>query len=405
MFNYKITPKQPFIFRDGKPFGTEDNIADTLAFPLPSTLAGAIRTAWAETNNRDYQKALKKSLIGPFLTCTDINTDKSQILFPAPADSLCLTDTETTETAKSIIYKLTPEQLKENEGTNINSDKIKPVFLQTDNKGKPSKDSPKFWYQNKMIDWLLNDTNIELQANQQGIQNLPIENRTHVSINQKTQTAKAGHIFQTAGLDFGQHRERDNNKKPEKQWGWQNEEFGLACQFSAEIPETLRTIGGESRLGYIEQQDTLIPDCPEGLSQKINADKAFRLILVTPAIFTHGYLPSWIDENTMTGKYGEMKLRLHAVSVSRWQAGTSWDMASAGSKNGRGMRSLKRLVPAGTVYWFESENNVDVNSLWLSSIAYEGEDKSKKEIERGKDGYGVTVPGVWSIPENMKKKG
>jgi len=394
MFSYKLSPKQPLIFRDGKPFGTDDNMADTLLFPLPSTIAGAMRTAWAETNEKDYKKSLKKSVIGPFLTCTDTETNTSQLLFPAPADAVCLKPKDKPE---SYIYRLTPQKIKENEGVNLPSEKLKPVFMIQDIKGKPAKDSPKFWHQDKLTAWLLDDTSDQLTAKDQGVQNLPIETRTHVSIKPKEQTAKQGHLFQTAGLDFGRARHLEPEGNEKKQWGWENKEFGLACQFSGEIPETLRTIGGESRLGHIKKQDGLIPECPIDLSVAINKNRAFRLMLVTPAIFEKGYIPDFIGEETMQGTYHEVKLKLHAVAVNRWQAGTSWDMAIAASKKGKGMRSLKRLVPAGTVYWFEflESENINVESFWLTSIAG----------ERVRDGYGITLPGVWNIPVNIKQKG
>ena len=397
MYDYHITPKQPLIFRDGKPFGTSDNaLAETWPFPQPSTISGAMRTAWAESQNKDYSKkedikAIKrKAVCGPLLTCHK-EGETPQLLFSTPADSICLSN-KTDQT--NYIYRLSPEKLAEGQGTDLH-EKLSPVFLNNAPKDKPAKNAPLFWHYDKMLKWLKHDNLLEnIPAKPQGIEALPVELRTHVSINPETQTAKAGHLFQTAGLDFGK-QQKNPEKKYQKQGGWVEHEYGLACSFQEEIPDTLRTIGGESRLGKIEKLDGLIPKCPQTLITAISKAKAFRLILATPAIFKKGYLPEWISPETMEGSCRGMTLRLHAVSVKRWQPGTSWDMASSESKNGKGMRSLQRLTPAGTVYWFEVLSGVmDADGFWLTSIS----------DQRECDGYGLTLPGVWNIPENMKER-
>lgn len=391
MFNYKISPQQPLLFRDGKPFGRDTNIADTLPFPLPSTLAGAMRTAWADQAGKDYSnkediEAIKrKSVCGPLLTYT--KNQKTQLLFPTPADSTCLKPKDKNE---SYIYRLKPQKMNtEGEGINLPNQHLSPVFMLQDIKGKPAKDSPKFWHENNMLDWLQSDDSDKLIAKEQGIQNLPVETRTHVAIKKDTQTAKNGHLFQTTGLDFGRTRKNQPDSQ-QPQWGWQNYELGLACQFQEEIKTTYRSIGGESRLARIEQDNKLIPDCPNQLAVSINQQKGFRLILVTPAIFKNGYLPDWIKDD-MTADYRGMKLKLHAVSINRWQAGISWDMAANNdkhnSKNGKGMNSLKRLAPSGSVYWFEIiEGTMQSEGFWLTSIS----------DERDNDGYGLTLPGIWN---------
>jgi CRISPR-associated protein Cmr3 len=405
MHDYLITPKAPLLFRDGKPFGADDNSADTLLFPQPSTIAGVMRTAWAEANHKKYDEAddiesiKKKRMLGPLLASISSSDQVPDVLFPTPADSLCLN-----KNGESIIYRLVPNILGDNEGTDLPA-KLTPVFPLEDDadklKGKPAKDSPKFWSSQSMQAWLLDDSSDQLPANEQGVQNLPIETRTHVSIEPKTQTAREGHLFQTAGLDFSEQRSvsavtaNDNVKS----WGWEEHEFALACQFQETFDASYRTIGGESRLGRIQQKTKLFPTCPPELGQTINQTKAFRLILATPAIFTKGYIPEFIDENTLQGQCNGMTLKLHAVAIPRWQAGTSWNMAAKeekhNSKKGTGMCSLKRLAPAGSVYWFEllEPDYMQVDSFWLSSIS----------DERANDGYGLTTIGVWNMPESLSK--
>lgn len=396
MPDFHISPKAPLMFRDGRPFGTSDNIADTLVFPLPSTIAGAIRTAWAESqNNFDYhsnaEKLLKKQVLGPILTSS--RNGDTGLLFPAPADSLCL---KVEENDSKRIYRLRPLEINnKEEGVDLPKDALLPVFLDTGsekNKSKPANDPPHFWHQQKMVDWLANDTSNELEAETQGVSTLPIEIRTHVAIEPKTQTSKDAHLYQTAGLDFSSQRIRQNDDAEHK--GWTDNEFGLLVNFQDDFPDSYRTIGGEARLGHIEKKEDLWPEqCPAPLVQAFIKTKGFRLILATPAIFDNGWLPNWLDKKTLQGTFGNLKVQLRAASIPRWQAGTSWDMTK--SRGGKGMRTAHRLVPAGSVYWFEilSGSPAELSERWLTSIS----------DCRDNDGFGLVLPGIWSMQTKSKE--
>lgn len=382
--DYHIIPKAPLMFRDGRPFSADAAAAETLPFPRPSTLAGAMRTAWAESqDNFDYQQQgnslLDKSVQGPLLL--EFKPQQAKILFPVPADSLCLTD----ENGDNCIYRLSPAAINaNNEGTDLPHSALQPIFLQQANNQKPTKNAATFWYLDNFEQWLLDDSTTPFSASGQGITSLPVELRTHVAINPTTQTNKTAHLFQTAGIDFSEQQHTDNAQLINR--GWNNTHYGLLMRFSESMPAAYRTIGGEARLGHIQQTDNQWPVCPAELAIKLKDCKTFRLHLITPAIFEHGYLPGFIDPETLTGTLGELELTLRAAAVPRWQAGTSWDMLKG--KQGKGMRKVDRLVPAGAVYWFEitTGNAAELETLWLSSIS----------DARQADGYGLVVPGIWT---------
>lgn len=375
------------MFRDGRNFDADAAIADTLAFPRPSTLAGAIRTAWAESqNNFEYHVLNKESLLnktvqGPLLT--EINAQQQRVLFPAPADSICLADDQGVKR----IYRLKPGKIdKEIEGVDLPNTQLMPVFLQSTGNQKPAKQPPAFWYTEAFDQWLIDEDSDTPIAAEQGVTTLPIEVRVHVAIDPATRTNKVSHLYQTAGVDFSNRQLADGTNTSVKQRGWQNHHYGLLMRFSDHIPDGFRTVGGEGRLGRISQIDHCWPEISEKLLEKLNNTHFFRLCLITPAIFTNGYLPGFIDEKTLKGKLGELEIALQAAAVPRWQAGTSWDMLCG--KKGKGMRKIDRLVPAGAVYWFEIIKG-DARQLadyWLTSIS----------DERSNDGYGLVVPGIWS---------
>lgn len=397
MPEYLITPKAPLVFRDAKPFGASEEmaIAETIPFPLPSTIAGAIRTAWAETQGSQYdypnnaEKLVKKRVLGPLLTRTNTETSESEVLYPVPADSLCLND----DNEGKKIFRMYPESIdNEDAGTDLPNNLL-PVFLDTESKAKPAKDAPKYWTQEAMTSWLKDSTQA-IDANSQVV-SLPIETRTHVGIDYKTKSNLKSHLFHTSGLDFSAtQKPRQQSAKPE-QLGWNKYQYGLLNWFQEDMPDCYRTIGGEARLGHIQKQQDLWPNCPKELTKAFIQYNSFRLILATPAIFNNGYLPAWLDDE-LKGTLGNMQVQLRAVSIARWQAGTSWDMADPKSKKGKGMRAIKRLAPAGSVYWFDILNGgqgAELTEHWLTSIS----------DERGKDGYGLILPGIWNKSNNTKE--
>ncbi|MGB5686218.1 MAG: type III-B CRISPR module-associated Cmr3 family protein, partial [Candidatus Electrothrix sp.] len=87
---YLFDPKSPLVFRTGRPF---DQAGDpvSLDFPLPSTLAGACRTAIGDADNMDFSKdghTLKKIPVHGPLAAQIMKDGPAQPLFPKPADAV-----------------------------------------------------------------------------------------------------------------------------------------------------------------------------------------------------------------------------------------------------------------------------------------------------------------------------
>lgn len=392
MADYTITPKAPLMFRDGRPFGAADQ-ANTLPFPLPSTTAGAMRAAWAEQQEFDYRNAirlLEKQISGPLLVeitakqKTKSSTEKlAAVLFPRPADSLCLNHADGKR-----IYRLTPKPVSDDvEGIDLPSGPLLPVFLDSENKEKPAEQAPRFWYFQSMIEWLTDDSYRELFADTQGVGLLPVETRTHVAIDPSTLSNRTGQLYQTSGLDFSEQKISRYN---EKFSGWKEHNFALLVRFHENhLSHTYRTIGGEARLGYIEDAGNLWPELPANLEKAISESNHFRIVLVTPAIFDHGYLPGWLNDRLEGSPPGleKVRLRLRAVAINRWQPVSGWQMRAIGSTP-PGARPVRRMAPAGTMYWFEKieGDSSEISRLWLGSIS----------DQQSQDGFGLVLPGVWS---------
>lgn len=386
MPSYNMLPKAPLLFRDGRPFGADAAyIAETLPFPLPSTVAGAFRTAYGDTHEVDFAKSaeelLKVDVAGPLMTQVDTRGGTKKVLVPAPADALCLNEDE-----GKIYYRLSPMALSDDtEGMDL-PDNLCPIVPTTKSKSKPASAAPAYWHLDRMVDWLSNDTILKVKAERAGVERLPIEVRTHLGVDRKTLTAEHGRLFETSGLDFGE--QKFSGKKNN---GWCSHHYGLLVHSTAELNSTYRTLGGESRLACIERDDTLWPACPEKLKKELCSSRGIRLQLVTPAIFDHGWKPGWLDDN-LTGVLpgvGDLRVKLRAAAVPRWQAVSGWDMRlKANGKKQRGPKAVRRMVPAGAVYWFEvlSGSLSAAGAIWLKSIS----------DQQANDGFGLAVPGVWN---------
>jgi CRISPR-associated protein Cmr3 len=109
------------------------------------------------------------------------------------------------------------------------------------------------------------------------------------------------------------------------------------------------------------------------------------MTLATPAVFGGGWKPGWLGDDLHGSPFvGGPSLRLVGVSIQRWRAVSGWSYKSGGPK------PIRRAVPAGGVYFFESEsmdNSTLADHHWLRPV-------SDGEQER-RDGFGLAVWGIW----------
>lgn len=406
---YTLLPKAPLVLRTGRPFGS-DGIGggDTLSFPLPRTIAGALRTAWAEQQKADfdyknqYNELLEYYVHGPLLQQLNISESHQagQILFPRPMDILYLDD----PSGKPVANRLLPKPVAANTGTDLDDlaetaeAKLLLVTLDVDeklginSKSKPSKQAPAFWNQETMFAWLEGKKPIS-DVKQHGIAALPIDQRTHVGIRHSSFGTEPGRLFQSAGVDFApslNHEAKDGQR-------WSQQQYSLLVKSDLAIKTTHRRLGGEGRLVEIaNNQAAAWPKMPKELLHSIIKNQHLRLILVTPALFTAGWLPGWINQTTLIGyppSAPELKLKLRAAALDRWLPVSGWDMRE------NRPNPVKRMVSAGAVYWFqllEGGTEENLAKLWLNPLS--------DELQDQRDGFGLALLGVSDNLDNLGTK-
>lgn len=377
MQKWLISPRDPLIFRDGKPFTTAPGSrAETMAMPFPSTLAGAVRTlagldpATGKFNPDRIEFLLSKQIFAPLLVELDQNEQIIKYFFPAPADAVLF---NTSDPAKAERYNLLPLDIGAN-FADLKDLKICGPIKKI--KEKPHSKPPAFWDWDHFNKWIAgpidNDT---LVLKELGTQGLTIEVRTHVRIEAQTQVADDGGLFQTSGLEFN-----ILDKQPEEHYRLKDcRRFGLLVLSDGDLSDGTNFLGGESRIvQWHEVKGKPLPceTCPGPIRQDILKHGTCRLILITPAVFNKGNLPTWLID--------QFGVTVEAVSNHRYEAVSGWDYKEKQAK------PTRKLMPAGSVLFLsipKEKRDQFIDGVWFKTIS--DDDKARQ------DGFGLALLGVW----------
>jgi CRISPR-associated protein Cmr3 len=242
---------------------------------------------------------------------------------------------------------------------------------------KPMSGPPRFWKWSVFEEWLTSPKDeVSRLVTEFGIPGPLGEQRTHVAINPDSGAALDTALFQTKGLEFS------------LQGG---APLALALiSAPAKMSPRITGFGGERRLVAWKKVATGEPPaCPSEVIEQVGELGACRIVLLTPAAFTTGNLPTRLLEER-----DSVQPKLIAMALSRYQTVSGWDMAAS---NGPGKplgkpKPTRRLVPAGTVLWLNLEGSVQarrewVKNLWFQCISDTDDDR--------RSGFGVVVAGVW----------
>jgi CRISPR-associated protein Cmr3 len=408
MNSYLLRPKVPLLFRTGRPFGLR---AETLPFPPPSAVAGALRGILFETRPEEFGAAKLAELeqvavAGPLLVRRALDGRRSDLLLPKPADAAYGVDCN----HNILLHRLQPRALgvSDQEGMDL-PDGLWPVFPAPafDEQEKPG-DGPAFWRFDTFLAWLSGANRRKPRGQYKadelaelGIDPLPIDTRAHVAIRPETLTAKAGALFETRRLDFGPRTlkaDRGDDVGPR----WDDCEYGLLARCGEDLPEGFFTLGGKGGLTYLEPSPHGWPECPRSLREALAGADGLRLILATPAYFAEGWRPDWLTEQHGVWRGSppgvpDLTLVLRAAALERWEAHSGWDTLAfkradpSLKQQGAGLpiTPARRLVPAGSVYWFDIEKGrpEEAAKLWLGSIC--NDERARR------DGFGLVLPGTW----------
>jgi len=387
-----IEPRDPAMFRDGKPFSAGLG-AKSLGWPMPSTVAGHIRTrlwqprSFAAPTFGDAEKCrlLQVKHTGPFLACETLarGTGKSEweLAFPAPADAAVYRG------GSLRIARLRPAQ---NEPAGYGCDlpaELRP--LRGAEEGKVAEDAPAFWTARQTLLWLKTrdakawtSTDAEL-----GYAALPEQSRIHVEIQSERRNAVEHMLFRTVSREFDFnsefHRRGKDEPRPIVDRGRVRRRSAVYSHiepgdFEWSDTSGVGPMGGERRIARWSEVPNLLPSAPDNPPE----EGLLRMQLVTPAIFKNGWEPGWMATGEPPG-CGGLELELVAAAIPRYQAVSGFDMTARGS--GR-FRATRFVTPAGSVYFFRVKQG-DARQLWLKAVS---------DVEQDRlDGFGIVLTGGW----------
>jgi CRISPR-associated protein Cmr3 len=375
-----IEPRDPLIFRDGRPFqavpGTK---AVSLPFPFPSTTAGAVRTREGQDSEGRFQKdavpRVKEIAVrGPLLVELDETGDIGRWLVHAPYDALIL-EPKPPESAEPTLTRLVPLEVGADVFTNLPQDLWLVGMLRPDPR-KPSKNTPRYWYWEAFEKWLLEPGEKQVDVDDIGHDGPVQESRFHVGIDPETGAAdvETGALFQTRGLEFTRPVGDPDLRHVRR----------LALAVATEAPSLKDGpgfLGGERRLAVWRRSGVPLPTCPDSLKSHVRRYRHCRLVLLTPAHFELGWRPTWL-----LSQAEGVTPRLRAIAVGRQRVVSGWDMDK------RRPKPARRLAPAGTALFLELSGDDDaierwVERIWMSPVSDGQQDRL--------DGFGLAALGVW----------
>ncbi len=395
-----LTPRDPIVARDGRPFGVgQGRRMYSMPWPLPSVVAGSFRTALVKANpnldfNDNMPERLKQIEVAGVFPAVD-----ETLYLPAPLDAVAEPGEKTDELKH--LHRARPEEADWEEALKggcdfPNNASLRPVVLSRKVDDFKPCAVPAWWPVDELAAWLLEE---RVDLDSRFLNEAVRETRDHVCLDARRGAAAEGLIFTTVSLNVRHlprygvsatepFRKRFADVHLSARVTIKDGEFDHFTSFDLWHP-----LGGERRLVHWRRGGTApLWHCPDKVQHGLNNAKRVRMVLATPAIFKHGWRPGWIDAEQLTGKPFDSApmLRLVGVANRRWQAVSGWSLAAP-----RGPKPIRRMVPAGSVYFFEVVDGSSSSSSsklgaegWLRSISDDEQDR--------RDGFGLAVWGIWN---------
>jgi|Deesub1362A_J573_1020465.scaffolds.fasta_scaffold02363_8 CRISPR-associated protein Cmr3 len=371
-----IEPNDILMFRDGRPFaGGFDHFARCIFPPSPGTIYGALRShilsvRWPEfkrfiTNPEGIPSEIKREIGSAFekgtlniihLSIAEKLSQGLNLIYPFPRDLVKKKDCK-----DETLYILSPEDLNTNLLLTDLPQNLSYMWIY---EREIVKSISGFITQADMVDYLCGRP-FSLSQLKKVNEIFEKEPRTGIRKSRIRRSVEAAGLYSVEYLRL-------------------NDKVGFAVEVKGTklLPEEgIIRLGGDHRSARYYK--TLWSDIPvEEIKKIVDRKRRFKLFLTTPAIFSQGWLPSWINKASMEGRWNGLLIRLIGACVDKPRYIGGFDIA-------RGMpKIMKKAVPEGSVYYFEIIKG-DINSVfenfWMKSIS----------DERAGEGFGITLIGGW----------
>ena len=387
--------------KDGRGWYTSaSGRAHGLPWPFPSTLLGALRTAWGRSQEnadnklftpQDWTKAtnlhLGRTVVVRAPIAQNGQPGVEHRVWPVPCDALFLDN----EKPEPDVIHLDPKAPRLTTMGSDDDDAREALWVPVvERPGKP-KAPPAWWSEGAFIEWL-KSSEAQGAASRTGF---APERRfqMHVGISAATQTAEDSLLY---GYEILETLDVLPGKDTPHEWR-------IACEATPWDDPPARmaaTFGGDRRPMSLEKSDDKLFACPKELAEAFDEmkPKGLRLVVTTPMASDKGWLPEEFERvsagdkekyvaNTLPGL--STPVELLAALVGRPRHVSGWDMATQRPK------PTTRLIPPGSVYHVVKQNResftaAEAQALWLQAMGAKTE-----------EGFGRIVPGLWIPKGNL----
>ncbi len=373
-----------FFFRDGRPFTKGEQSEGYSIFPpLPSTILGALRTAYIAEHgdlpsfyagNGKMAKIIgtpePNSLGSMYLKGVFLADKNSGIYYPIPFDLVTKN--------KEQVNKLYTLECSPQKSSFISNSSLKHHLKWNGSEDVESE-----------VNGKISSLYIKqyLLGKQEIFRLSPIENfvcdepKIGIERDYQTSTSKDNMLYRINMRRF-QSKFRDMSA------------LGFVVDYKCEkklLANGLLKLGGEGK-SFTYEQSYYNPDPLSNeedmitLKEAIRCSGAFKLYFATPAIFQNGWLPKWInkntDKNTYNAKYKSLSFELSTAAVGKPIAIGGWNMHKNIPK------PTRQAVPAGSVYYFRISDKSCVDTI-IDTFHY----KNISDYQ-SKEGFGICFVGV-----------
>ena len=213
--------------------------------------------------------------------------------------------------------------------------------------------------------------------------------RLGIGLNADSRTAQESLIYTTEGFAFGPGAACDGKASPFASTGFLVGMEGVADVLPAQ--GSLR-LGGDGRSAHYQRVEFKPP-----VAANLAANKRFRLVLQSPALFSQGWLPDGVVQQD--GLYqlqlrgAGLTARLACAAIGRREVVSGWDL------HGWMPKPAQAVAPAGSVYWFdEFEGDVGKLAAWAQGglWAENLDTMDTTQIMRRAEGYNLALLGAWN---------
>jgi len=360
MMLYKIKAIDQLFFRSPVPFeaGGGSQLLASYFPPLPSTYAGAFRTFLPKLEPKYQAKQLQIGYNGLLY--------QGEFCFPKPLDLFAVSETSSKEEEKPFDaidkhYALEKLVIKEAPLSNfpLGHYLVQPEKERNEENGQEegkSKFPDDLYLSEKKLETYLNGDSDGLTGFSLS-DNLIKESKLGIEIGKDGMTEESM-LYQIEMI-----RPKDKNED--------SNDWELAVEVAGVEPDEKPTyvkLGGEGKVVQIEEMKKELD-----LDLEIDESKStkfFKLYFATPAIFEGGWLPKWIDKDTLSGSFSfriqkgqKIKVKLVAATLDRPISIGGFGHYVESEKDASGMtitsykrsrpREMRYAIPAGSVYYFE----------------------------------------------------